>query len=291
MAQCGAMSRSLLVVALASTLAAPALAGSYGAKGLLRTGYSDRQLGPDRWEVRGSSHDDGGSVPVALYHAAEIASAANVAEIRVLKQKVTSQWLVQRSSGATLALTEKTVVTVRAIRTDADRVACEMPDASRCLTLPVAGLLAAYGPRLGMPAARAGEAAAAPVVLATSRLLGDHAPSTTAPTLKGGPIVELMRALAGQRARWMPAAASVPAPPAYLPRAALPVPAITNLPTAPRATDLAKAQLASSSFAVDRRSATSRPLATGADPGAYADRLRAARPVDHDARLGWSASD
>lgn len=272
------MNRSLPLAAALAAICAPVTAQTYQPRGFLRTGYSDRQVAPDRWEVAASSHDEGGSVPAALYHAAEIAGAAGIAELRVVRQKVTTQRMIRRSSGTTIALTEKTQLTVRAIRGDADRAACEMPEARRCLTLPVAGLLAAYGPGLRMPAALPGQAVATPVLLTTRSTEWPFAGQLSAGA-DGGPMVRLLRDLAGQHAL------------------AVPPPPVMAKP------DIPKARLATSAGpSIPRPVTTATRIAATAVPSvvpafrrpakpSYEDRLRAAQPVDHDARLGWTASD
>lgn len=277
------MHRAFIAAALlCSVVAAPGVAqGDYRHKGLLRTGFSDRQLGPGAWEVRASSHDEGGSIPLALYHAAEIAVANGVAELRVVKQKVRTERLYRRDGGM-IALNEKTVVTVRAIRTEADRAACEMPDAHRCLTLPVGGLLSAYGPSLRMPAARPGETPAAPVVLVTSRT-GDPFAGFPVTPPRGGPITALLRALAGQRPH---AAATLP-PSAYTPSPAVVRP-IT--PVVQESVPIALRPVANQARLLAGPLPTSN-RATSTAQSSYDDRLKAARPVDGDPRLGWTATD
>ncbi|MGI4732086.1 MAG: hypothetical protein ACRYFW_10085 [Janthinobacterium lividum] len=139
----------------------------YRPDGFLRTGYSDRQVAPDVWRVKGSSHASGGGVAVALYRAAELAMAAHVGEVRITSQKVRSQTMSRRSDHSIMAFTETATVTVRAVRTAADRTACDEQEARQCMTLPVAGLLARFGDRLGQPTARPGEDVARPVALVT----------------------------------------------------------------------------------------------------------------------------
>ena len=277
------MQRAFIAAALlCSVVAAPAVAqGDYRHKGLLRTGYSDRQLGLGTWEVSASSHEEGGSIPLALYHAAEIAVANRVAELRIVKQKVRTERLYRRNGGM-IALNEKTTVTVRAVRTEADRTACEMPDAHRCLTLPVGGLLSAYGPSLRMPAARPGQTPAAPVVLVTSRT-GDPFAGLPLTPPRGGPIAGLLRALVGQRSQ---PATSVP-PPAYVPspanvRPAMPV-TQASVPVVFRPVADTPRPTAASVPATRR--------AAMAAQSSYDERLKAARPVDGDPRLGWTATD
>lgn len=278
------MYRAFVTAALLSAVVgAPAIAQSeYRHKGLLRTGYSDRQLGPGAWEVSASSHDEGGSIPLALYHAAEIAGANGVAELRVVKQKVRIERMIRRSTGSVIAMTEKTVVTVRAVRTEADRTACEMPDAHRCLTLPVGGLLSAYGPSLRMPAARPGQTPATPVVLAIART-GDPFAGLPVTPPRGGPVTALLRALVGQRPH---ASATVP------PSAYTPLPAVGR-PVTPMVQ--ASVPVAFRPASEQARPHAALPLAPRrTSPGAQSnwdERLKAAQPVDSDPRLGWIASD
>lgn len=159
-----------LALVSSAVLAAAAHASDdvqYRPDGFLRTGYSDRQVAPDVWRVKGSSHAAGGGVAVALYRAAELAMAAHADELRVTSQKVRSLTMTRRIGNEIVAFTETATVTVRAVRTDADRAACDEKDARQCMTLPVAGLLARFGDQVGRPAARPGEAPARPVALVT----------------------------------------------------------------------------------------------------------------------------
>ena len=286
-------------VLVALTVAASAHS-QYKARGFLRTGYSDQQVAPDRWDVRGSSHDEGGSIPVALYRAAQIATAAGIAELRVVKQKVTTERMVRRSDGSTVALTEKTQLTVRAIRTDADRAACEMPEARRCLTLPVAGLMAAYGPRLGMPAARAGETPAPPVSLMSSRLGEPLPPSWQAG--RTSPLMDLLLGAARRRsgkpavpaASMPPVAEAVHAPMVSVRGTALPArPAgAVARPTLPFVERVSVKPLPLASLPVGAAAPRPMPQAqAAAEPAGYEDLLRAAQPVSSDPRQGWTASE
>lgn len=157
---------ALAVVLVASAMPVAAEPG-YEPRGFLRNGYSEKALGPGQWRVRGSSREQGGSVGVALYRAAELAAATGAAELRVTKQKVSTQTMTERNSGRQMSYHEATDLTVRAVRSAPDRTACDMADAAKCLTLPVAGLLATYGPRLTMPAALPGAAPVAPLPIMT----------------------------------------------------------------------------------------------------------------------------
>lgn len=161
--------RTLPLIAILVSVAAPVAAQQgYGPRGFLRTGYSDKALGKDVWQVHGSSHDSNASIGVALYRAAEIASANGIAEIRVVDQHVRSQTMSDRQSGAIRSYHEATTLTFRAVRSDEDRTACQMREATHCLTLPVAGLLATYGPSFGRPAALPGAAIAQPLAIRTN---------------------------------------------------------------------------------------------------------------------------
>ena len=155
--------RALMVVASLVGSSAASAGQGYQPRGFLRSGYSDKQLGPGIWSVRGSSREQGKSVGVALYHAAELAAQNGIAEIRVTKQNVRSQTMSDRRSGSIMSYHEATTVTIRAIRGDADRMACEMPEARQCLTLPIDRVMATYGPNLGMRAALPGAPMAAPL--------------------------------------------------------------------------------------------------------------------------------
>lgn len=156
---------SIVVATLCGTAQAET---QYRARGFLRAGYSDHAAGPDGWTVRGSAHERSDSIGVALYRAAEIAAAAGIDTIRVVKQKVSSQTMTRRGSGDIMAYSEATTLTFRAVRSAVDARACAMPSPEQCLTLPVARIMATYGPKLGMPAALPGASPAAPLAISTT---------------------------------------------------------------------------------------------------------------------------
>lgn len=161
------MRTPLLLLSLIA-VATPAWAGpAYRASGFLRTGFSEKVLAPGEWAVRGTGREPNKSVSVALYRAAELARDAGASELRVTRQRIKSQAIVERRSGFQRSYFETADLSVRAVRTDADRSACEMRETAKCMTLPVAGILATYGPRLDMAAALPGMAPVAPLAIVT----------------------------------------------------------------------------------------------------------------------------
>lgn len=208
--------RALLIPALLIAGAAQAADADYRHARFLGTGFSDKQIAPDVWRVKGSAHAEGDGVAVALYRAAELAVAARADEVRVVKQQVKRLTVSQRFGGGIISFTETATVTVRAVRTDADRAACEEAEPGRCMTLPVAGLLARYGDGLGQPAARPGEAPARPVTLVTyDRRWGWPAPVAT--PVRASPGLALLLGRLAASARERPAAAAPVAEPVASP--------------------------------------------------------------------------
>ncbi len=220
--------RALILPALIVAGSAHAADIDYRRYNFLHTGYSDKQLSPDVWRVKGSAHEMGGGIAVALYRAAELATAARVGEVRVTKQKV-NELTISRRGGGLVSFTETATVTVRFVREAADRTACDEQEAHRCLTLPVAGLLARYGDRVGRPTARLGEVPAAPITLVTyDRRQGAPAPwqveaarrwpepvriTPGTMLLPGGLATSTVRAAAPVAAPRIPLPASLPAAP------------------------------------------------------------------------------
>jgi hypothetical protein len=250
--------RNLVIFASLLAAATPlSAAPAYRASGFMRTGYSEKVLGPDAWAVRGTGRERNKSVSVALYRAAELARDAGASEVRVTRQRIKSQAMIERRTGYERSYYETAELTVRAIRSDADRTACEMPEAAKCMTLPVAGILATYGPKLDMAAALPGEAPTAPLPIATrsnaqQRMMADF--------------------LARHPQMRAPAAVpAVPAAPARITPVAPPVPVARAATYAPPATV--------------RRPGAAAPTAAEA----YAALLRAQQPVKSGP--GWKMSD
>lgn len=196
-------------IAIASDAGA---AARYQPANLFGTGYADEQLSPGVWEVRGASATPDGGHAIAIYRAAELAQAAGVSEIRVVRQKIVTTSRVDRYSRTPIGFVREVAhLTVRAVRDPADRSACEERDARRCVTLSVAKMLAQFGPELGESAGPHPELAAGQP--------GVHV---------GGPMLppDVLKALA---ARGALAGASVTPPAAYR--------APTNLPAGAAASD------------------------------------------------------
>lgn len=240
------------LLALAA-VASPALAApAYRASGFLRTGYSEKLIAPGQWAVRGTGREPNKSVSVALYRAAELAAQAGATELRVTRQHIKSEALVERRTGYQRSYHETAEVNVRVVRTEADRSACEMPQANQCMTLPVSGLLATYGPRLGMVAALPGQPPTAPLRIVTTspqqRALAEFLAKRAAVRM---PVVQ-----ATTPARAVPAAAAIRA---GADPARVPVTAISQASGGAVATD------------------------------AYAAALRSQQPVTHGP--GWKISD
>lgn len=157
--------RAFVAGLIVLTVAESALAQqSYRARGFMRSGYSEKAGHAGEWTVRGSAHARQASVGVALYRAAELAIREGASEIRVTKQGVRST-TVSRKDYSEVSYNEVTTLTFRAVRGAADRSACDMAERERCMTLPVAGLLATYGPALAMPAALPGAVPAAQLTI------------------------------------------------------------------------------------------------------------------------------
>ncbi|GEM_PF-5070622 len=240
---------ALVAVALVTPASAQA---RYRQSGLLHTGFSDKRVATDVWTVKGSSGERNGSVSVALYRAAEIASAVGVDTIRIVRQKIKQTTVTTRYGQSIVGYSERAQVTFRAVRNETDRSACEMPDVSQCLTLQVAGLLSRYGPEIGMPAARPGESPAAPAPIALRSEMSDA-----------------FVKFAAQRGYTTPAY-SYPAAPR-------PVPAALPARIAPRAAPIAPSR--------------TRAAAPSAET-IFAQRLAAAQPIkDRDPVQGWTISN
>lgn len=249
----------LVLAGLLSAAATAQAEPKYRARGLLHTGYSERLVSPGVWAVKGSSHDDGGSTAVALYRAAELAAADGATEIRVVTQKIKGVTVTRH--GFSIGYSEVANLMVRAVRTPADRTACDMPDPRKCLTLPVAGILARYGPAMGMPAARPGETAAAPVQLVSSRHLAGM-PETFPASVRG------YATPADRYPAWR------------RPDPVVPTSKVVTRPVAVAAPPAARREIASA------------PRIVAAPAAPYEARLAAAKPVTgRDPQQDWTISD
>lgn len=241
-------------VALLALVSVPATAGpSYRASGFLRTGYSEQVIGPNEWRVQATGRERGKSVSVALYRAAQLVAPTGATQLRITRQQVKSQRMIDRQ-GTERSFHETTVLTVRAVRSTADAVVCDEQVVAQCMTLPVAGVLATYGPQLAMPAAAAGAQPAAPLPLVVS---SDYQ-RAVADLLARRPALSAPIAAVPTPPTAAPGVGATAAPARVTPAVPLPAPARANLAVPSR----------------EQR---------------YAELLRAARPVDGG--HGWTMSD
>lgn len=147
-----AAQRSLAALAMGLVAASAGAAPRYERASLFGTGYADKQVDPATWDVRGASATPDGGHEIALYRAADLARIAGATELRIIRQKITTISRTDRSGLPIMFIREVAKLRVRAIQSAADRVACEEADQRRCITIPVAIVLAQYGRSLGQGA-------------------------------------------------------------------------------------------------------------------------------------------
>lgn len=234
---------------------------SFRPRGFMKTGYSDQVVKPDVWEIRSSAREHSESVGVALYRAAQLVDQAGAREFRIVRQKVKTTTVTRRNTYDEISYHEVATLTVRVIRTEQDRSACDMPEADKCMTLSVASVMATYGPGLLMPGNKPGEAPAPILAIRVS------SPQE--------------RAMADFIARRQQMRAPQP------PTAPVATPAVPVTPTAVIRTP-GKVIPAAAVRAVAPRPA--QPTVTAV--GDYATRLKAAEPVRQgDPKQGWKFVD
>lgn len=148
----------MMIAATAAALALAGCASEGGRSGLASTygpmhlfgGYTEKQLGPDLWQVTGVGNGPAGEGfgrNVAAYRAAELVKAHGFAWFQVVDQHGKARRVGIRGGSMSFA-GERMTLTVRGTNDPAAPLACRARTPRACMTLNADAVMASLGPRL-----------------------------------------------------------------------------------------------------------------------------------------------